>query len=434
MTLYLALLNMILALILLMFNWKVNRNALFLSVLMILIASGQARQYLVLHYANEPFWLAILINNPGPLWSMIGPCLFFYVRSVLTDSFEFRRSDLLHTLPFWLNLVGIFPYLITPFSYKLEVAQLFIDRIPAENFVRFNWMMNHEWNLMSRYVVQIGYSLVCLGILVGFQRGRMNDPNRPLPNSGLVHKWLVGVSVFVLLKGLYYFTGTFLYFRNPTLGRNMVSSYNVLYAFGIVLTCLPALVLIFPEILYGIPRRREGAETTNSLAGPLATLAAPAEEADNAIPDTDPEAPSLPEDAADDTFREMGQRVLNYMEREKPYLQPDFSIEQLAEILDVPRHHLYYCFKNILQKKFVTLRTEYRVRYAKRRLLEADLKDTTMDAIGRESGFSSHSAFYRGFAEQTGCTPREFVERNQPQGRAAHSEVPKAGQSALGLG
>ena len=433
MALYLSLLNMILALILLMFNWKVNRNALFLSVLMILIASCQTRQYLVLH-GNDPFWMAIFINNPGPLWSMIGPCLFFYVRSVLTDRFEFRRSDLLHTLPFWLSLVGIFPYLITPFSYKLEVAQLFIDHMPAAKDVPFNWMMNHEWNLASRNIIQIMYALACLRILAGFQRRRKHDTNRPLPHGGLIYKWLVGVSVFVLLTGLYYFSGAFLYFRNPALGREMVSSYNVLYAFGIVLTCLPALVLIFPEILYGIPRRREGAETTISLAEPPPTVAAPTEEADIAIPDTDPEAPRLPEGPADDPFREMGQRVLNYMEREKPYLQPEFSIEQLAEMLDVPRHHLYYCFKNILQKKFVALRTEYRIREAKKRLLEADLKETTMDAIGRASGFSSHSAFYRVFAEQTGCSPGEFVERNQPLGKADQPEVPKAGQSALGIG
>ena len=433
MGLYLSLLNMILALILLMFNWKVNRNALFLSVLMILIASGQTRQYLVFH-GNDPFWMAIFINSPGPLWSMIGPCLFFYVRSVLTDRFEFRRSDLLHTLPFWLNLVGIFPYLITPFSYKLEVAQLFIDHMPAAKDVPFNWMMNHEWNLASRNIIQIMYALACLWILAGFQRRRKHDTNRPLPHGGLIYKWLVGVSVFVLLTGLYYFSGAFLYFRNPALGREMVSSYNVLYAFGIVLTCLPALVLIFPEILYGIPRRREGAETTISLAEPPATVAAPTEEADITIPDTDPEAPKLPDGAADDPFRELGQRVLNFMEQEKPYLQPDFSIEQLAEMLDVPRHHLYYCFKNILQKKFVTLRTEYRVRQAKGLLMNADLKEMTIEGIGRECGFASRSAFYRIFTEQTGYSPGEYNEKNRLLGKEDQPAVPKPGQSALGIG
>jgi AraC-like DNA-binding protein len=432
MALYLSLLNMILALILLLFNWKVNRNALFLSVLMILIASCQTRQYLILH-GKEPFWLAIFITSPAPLWSMIGPCLFFYVRSVLTDRFEFRRSDLLHTLPFWFSLIGIFPYLLTPFSYKLEMAQLFIERMPAAKDVPFNWMMSNEWSLKSRYAIQIGYAVFCLWVLAGFQRRRIQDPNTPLSHSGMIHKWLIAVSVFVLLTGLYYFSGAFLYFKNPSLRREMVTSYSGLYVIGIVLTCLPALVLVFPEILYGIPRRRETADMSAPLPEPPAASGEPITEMDLPVPSSLPEAPGLPEGPEYDPFREMGQRVLNYMEQEKPYLQPDFSIEQLAETLNVPRHHLYYCFKNILQKKFVNLRSEYRVREAKKRLLEGDLNENTLHGIARECGFTSRSTFYRIFTEQTGCSPGEYVERNQPLDQAAHSEVPKPGQSASDL-
>jgi AraC-like DNA-binding protein len=423
---------MVLAGVLLFFNWKVNRNALFLSLLMILIASSQTRQYLILH-AKEPFWLAIFTNNLAPMWSMTGACLFFYVRSVLTDRLTFRKSDLLHTIPFWVNLAGTLPYILTPFSYKLEVAQLFIEQMPAAKDVPFNWMMSHKWNLMTRYAIQIGYALACLWILAGFQRRRMHDSNRPLPHSGLIHKWLVAVSVFVLLTGLYYFTGAFLYFRNPSLGRNMVSSYSGLYVIGVVLTCLPALVLIFPEILYGIPRRRVGTEKPTSLPDPPAASVERVAEKDLAVHAALPEAPGLPEGPEYDPFRELGQRVLNCMEREKPYLQPDFSIEQLAVMLNVPRHHLYYCFKNILQKKFVTTRSEYRTREAKKRLLEADLKETTLDSIGRECGFSSHSAFYRVFTEQTGCSPGEYVERNTPLGRVEDTENLKVKQSASDL-
>ena len=122
------------------------------------------------------------------------------------------------------------------------------------------------------------------------------------------------------------------------------------------------------------------------------------------------------------------------MEQEKPYLQPDFSIEQLAEMLDEPRHHLYYCSKNILQKKFVTLRTEYRVREAKRHLMDTDLKETTLEGIGRRCGFASRSAFYRIFTEQTGCSPRKYVDRNRPLRQEEDPEKPAAGQSAPRLG
>ena len=171
MALFLSLLSMILALVVLAFNWKVNRNALFLSLLMILIATLQIRQYLSLT-GTHPFWLAIFINNPAPLWSMIGPCLWFYVRNVLTDRLEFRRSDWLHTLPFWISLVGILPYLVTPFSYKLDVANLFIQNLQDVRNIRFNWLMSHKLSLMTRYALQVAYAFFCLWMLAGFQRRR----------------------------------------------------------------------------------------------------------------------------------------------------------------------------------------------------------------------------------------------------------------------
>jgi AraC-like DNA-binding protein len=413
MSLYLSLLSIALALIVLAFNWKVNRNALFLSLLMILIASCQIRQYLVL-YATEPFWLAVMINNPGPLWSMIGPCLFFYVRSVLTDTLVFRKTDWLHTLPFWVSLAGILPYWLTPFSYKLVVANLFIHHMAAVKDIRFNWMMSHEIHLLARNSIQIAYSLVCLRMLARFQRISILDRKRPAWQSSMILKWLFSVSIFVLLVGVYYFIGGYLYFRNPTLERNIVSYFREVYAIGVVLTFLPSLVLAVPEILYGIPRRQLSQPLSQPPSDSGAKLTAIEPTLATPISEIHAAAPASTTEAADkDPFHDLGQRVLVLMERDKPYLQFDFSIEQLSEMLDVPKHHMYYCFKNVLKTKFVQFRTQYRVNEAKSRLLDEDLEQTTLYAIGRSCGFSSHTAFYRIFHERVGCSPGEYIERNR---------------------
>lgn len=410
MSIPLSLVSATLALVVLAFNWKVNRNALFLSLLMILIATLQIRQYLSLT-GTHPFWLAIFINNPAPLWSMIGPCLWFYVRNVLTDQMTFRRSDLLHTIPFWVSLAGTLPYLLTPFSYKLEVAYLDINNSDAAYHIRYNWLMNNQWNNLSRSAVQVGYAVACLWMLARFQRVRVQEAFATIPKGGMIYKWLIAVSVFVLLTGIYYFTGAFLFFRNPSLARSIVSQYHVIYAFGVVLACLPSIVLIFPEILYGIPRRREVPVLTSPL-----TVSPETPDAAPPAGRTAPDASRLPKGNEDDPFWELGQRVMDFMEREKPYLQKDFTIEHLMEIFGVPRHHLHYCFKNIFKQKFILVRNRYRIEEAKRRLLATDLKETTLAQIGFECGFSAHSTFYRIFTELEGCTPGEYVERHQSQG------------------
>jgi hypothetical protein len=143
-------------------------------------------------------------------------------------------------------------------------------------------------------------------------------------------------------------------------------------------------VLVFPEILYGIPRQRGKPAASIPPAitqtAPVSDGAEPGGGSD--IAETAAEPPASVEAVAQtevgtqttaDPMQELGRRVLILMERDKPYLSPDFSIEQLADMLEVPRHHVYYCYKNVLKTKFVSMRTEYRVKEAKMRLLEADL-------------------------------------------------------------
>ena len=98
-----------------------------------------------------------------------------------------------------------------------------------------------------------------------------------------------------------------------------------------------------------------------------------------------------------DYQKELGERVLSVIEKRRPYLETSFSISDLAEMMNVPKYHIYHCFKHVLQTSFVSLRTKYRVAHAKRRLLEADLGATTLEAIGRECGFGTRSNFYRAF-------------------------------------
>ncbi len=112
----------------------------------------------------------------------------------------------------------------------------------------------------------------------------------------------------------------------------------------------------------------------------------------------------------EDPFHALSERMMTWMETHKPYLDQDFSLESLADQLEVPKHHLYYCFRNILKTKFTTLRTQYRIEHAKQLLREADIRNITLDAIGHASGFASRSGFYKTFKEEVGCSPGEFME------------------------
>jgi AraC-like DNA-binding protein len=102
-------------------------------------------------------------------------------------------------------------------------------------------------------------------------------------------------------------------------------------------------------------------------------------------------------------------RIIEYFENDKPYLDKSFSLDDLANHLDVPKHQLYTCLNTCLNKKFTQLRTSFRIEHAKKLLLSGDLDSKSLQGIWMEAGFSSKTNFFTTFKEETGLTPTEFI-------------------------
>lgn len=432
MSLNIAILNVFLSLVVFLYNWRVNRNAVFFSLLLFIIATSHIRHALVLH-AEDPFWLAVLANNFTPLWTLIGPCLYLYVRGVLTDNPQLKRSDLLHTIPFWINLAGIVPYLLTPFEYKLQVAEGLIRRLEDYKEIRVNWLLPQPVNLTVRAVLQIAYSAACMVMLSRYALPLKPRSGRPVKQASFVYPWLWGVTLYVLMIASYYLLVVILYYKNPALGRRLVYEYRVVYFLGGLLTFLPFLLMFFPDILYGIPKYRPQAASPTATPVEIPSSAEPV--AITLQPDDTPRTvPALQTNEADeDPFHQLGERIRTLMEKKKPFLQVEFSVEDLARMLEVPKHHVQYCLRNVLQTRFIPLRTAYRIEHAKKMLMETEVSTTTLESIGAECGFSSRSNFYKIFKAEVGCTPGEFVEQSRRTEKpTASSMLPVSGNGRSG--
>ena len=118
-------------------------------------------------------------------------------------------------------------------------------------------------------------------------------------------------------------------------------------------------------------------------------------------------------DATDCYYRSLGDRVISVMEQRRPYLEKAFGVRDLAGLLEVPVHHVHHCFKYVLKTRFIALRTAYRVGHAKKLLLEADMGNTTLEAIGWECGFATRPHFYRVFCQEVGCSPGAYIGRSR---------------------
>lgn len=418
MLLYISLLNCFLAIHLVVYNWKTNRNIQFLGATLLIISSYISAFHLLIT-GESRFWLAVLWGNPAPLWYLGGPCLYLYVRGTLNDRFDVRRSDLVHLIPFVVSLVGILPYLFTSFDHKLEVADAIIRDLTVARRLETNWLLSVNANLLLRPMLMIVYALVSIGLILRFESRLAQSRSIPQEQRKTARNWMLMLSTSILAANVIALTISYLYSDDPGMDRDQVNQTVARQISAYVLALIPMTVLLFPQILYGIPRYRQplsSAEGTDSENWDREM---------NKVQETAPVQTKTPnyakgERPQEDPFRELGDRILQAMEHHKPYTDPNFSLDGLAELLDVPKHHLYYCFRNILHTKFTSLRMSYRIEHAKKLLASANLSVVTLESIGKDSGFASKSGFYNTFKAEVGCSPGEYAEKNTRITNDAH--------------
>ncbi|MDV3462942.1 MULTISPECIES: helix-turn-helix domain-containing protein [Weeksellaceae] len=104
------------------------------------------------------------------------------------------------------------------------------------------------------------------------------------------------------------------------------------------------------------------------------------------------------------------EKLLEYLTIHKPYLNPELTLQQLAENIDVHSNVLSYVINTTLGKNFYDLINEYRIEEFIN-LYQNSYDKYTILALALDSGFNSKSAFNRNFKKIKGITPSEFIAK-----------------------
>lgn len=414
---YISVFTIFLAILMTYHNWNINRNSIFLSGFIYVLSSYSLIHY-VLFFKKSVFLLAIFYNNTAPIGFLIGPLLYFYVRGTLFDNSKLTKKDYLHLIPAFINLVSITPYLLTPFTYKLSLAHRIVkDTMVAKTFTV--GLYPNIVNIIARPALLCIYVVSVLIMLFRFW-AKMNTNNRiPKKQTRKMLIWLFSF-VFIIVFIIVCFailSYSFLKEPNPDLRQFKTSLPMDIVSFCLLI--IPLSMLFFPELLYGIPQRGGNINDyfvkQNEKIQPEEQIILKDVFSTVTSDILDKEERNLPEEELqqkdiEPRFIELSQSILDYIKKSEIFLNANFSMEELSRSMNVPKHHLYYCFNSILKVKLTKIRAELRIEYAKK-LIEDGLLDTlTLDAIGNKAGFSSRSSFQSTFKEEVGCTPGEYLK------------------------
>ncbi len=107
------------------------------------------------------------------------------------------------------------------------------------------------------------------------------------------------------------------------------------------------------------------------------------------------------------------QQLKDYMRKQKPFLNPELSIDQIAKALELPKHHLSQAINSGLKQNFSEFLNTYRISEAKTLLQDSKQNHLTIAAIAFEAGFKSLSHFNSTFKKIVQTPPSTFRKNRQ---------------------
>ena len=289
---------------------------------------------------------------------LFNPALFFYVRSLTLPNFKLLWVQLLHLLPFL--FFKVYAYIV---NETFSVDSFFVQ---DENFL-FRMFFSAA-NILSWLV----YNPLSIILIIKHQRYLRSELSNIERNENL--GWLLTLSVFyfsycviAVIVSIFAFTN---HLNSLTLH---IYNYSTL------------LLLIYSLSFYGL---RQKIVSKKMLI-------------DEHL------QPYKNSYLSKEIKRQIQQKIINYFENDKAYLNADLNMNVLSEDLKIPKYQITEVLNTEIGMNFFHLVNSYRVEAVKMTL--ADPKNKfSIEAIGYDCGFSSKSAFYTVFKNLTGVTPISY--------------------------
>ncbi len=101
-------------------------------------------------------------------------------------------------------------------------------------------------------------------------------------------------------------------------------------------------------------------------------------------------------------------KIINYLESNNPYLNPNITLPQVANELNITHHFLSKVINEAFKLNFNDFINSYRIDHAKVLLKAKEFENYKISTIASESGFNSISAFNAAFKRFTKTTPSKY--------------------------
>lgn len=302
----------------------------------------------------EPVFVHLNLTYVIPL-SLIGPIFFFYIRNILDRSLIILKKDFIHFIPAIFIITAYAPYFILSREEKLNA---FGEGASVQVFYP------NDFYEVACVVLMAVYGIY---IMVKYFKFYGNDEDLRIWVKAITLSYSGCALSFIAYYSLYY------------LGvLTMEQDYYITLLLCVSVLLAAYFAINFPEIFQG-----------------------------KSIIELVPFMKYKKTGLSENYSKELKESLLDHMIKEKPFLNRELRLDDLANSMGIGRHHASQIINEHFDANFFDFINLYRVEEAIK-LLEEKKDGLNLAEIGFLSGFNNTVSFNKAFKKNTGVTPSEF--------------------------
>jgi len=320
-------------------------------------------------YLYGGHWLKYVphLSNIGvQIFPLFGPLIYLYTKSNTQRGFRLRPVDALHLIPFFLFIIADPHLLLLGGAEKVQVYERFIlnGKYDVPIWIQFGKVIH----------ATIYYALSIR--LTFLYKEHLTETSSHIDR--VYYQWLLLYSSVLMVPLLSITVLVFTQYEFMS-----ITMFASSFSFLIISVYLG--ILFKPTLFNRFPNRMES----------TAMLEEERKKYENS-------------NLQDKQKERLVKKLIDYVEKEKPYLEPELTLGQLSEQVDIPVHYLSQIVNEKIEKTFGDFINGYRIEHAKAMLIDEQYRHYTIISTAYEAGFNSKTAFYTAFRKTTGQTPSQY--------------------------